>query len=585
MHKDGDKQLKLLLIEDSKDDAELLLAELRRGGFVPDAKRIETPEEMRASLQESHWDLIVADYTMPRFSATAALRLLRSTGMDLPFIIVSGTIGEATAVAAMKAGAHDYVTKDNLARVVPAIRRELREAAVRRERNAAEEQIMHMAYHDSLTGLPNRLLLLDRLKQAMFEADRSRRLVAVLLLDLDRFKTINDRLGHGGGDELLKHVAERLKECIRGGDTLARFGGDEFAIVLPDLIEPDNVTLVANKILERLSQFFQVGEHEMYTAASIGISVYPHDARHLEDLLKDAEAAMYAAKQGGRNTYRFFTHGMRTRAMENMTLEAGLRKALDRNEFELRYQPIVDLRSGRVKSVEALLHWNHPDRGLLKPEVFIALAEETGLMAPVGEWMLRTLCSQALVWHGRGIGPVRLSFNISPLQFNSPGFYSQITRAFVRDDLPATWFGLELTETGIMQQPELAAKALAELSDQGIWIGIDGFGTGYSSLGYLRKFPVDAVKIDISFVRGIPANRGDAAIVEAMVNMAHGLGMEVVAEGVETTEQLKYLRDRGCNAAQGPLFGSPLTAQHCEAAFNDDWRHYLVPSLQAISTD
>jgi diguanylate cyclase (GGDEF)-like protein len=563
-------RLRLLLVEDSADDAELLLAELRRGGFSPVARRIETPEEMRAALQSETWDMIVADYSMPRFSATAALRVLRSTGIDLPFIIVSGTIGEATAVAAMKAGAHDYIVKNDLARLIPAMQRELREAVVRRERNAAEAQLMHLAFHDALTGLPNRLMLLKHLKQAMFEADRHKRLVAVMFLDLDRFKSINDTLGHSVGDELLKLASERLKACVRDGALVARLGGDEFAIVLPDLDKPDNVTGVAGKILEYFVEPFHLATHELHVSMSIGISLYPHDGRHFEKLLKNADAAMYSAKDAGRNTFRFFTHDMGARMVENMALESGLRKALARHEFEMRYQPLVDLRHGCVTSVEALLYWQHPEQGLVRPNAFIPLAEETGLIAPIGEWVLHTVCRQALAWRERGVGPVRVTFNVSPLQFNSRGFSALITETLAQSDVPASWFGIELTENAVMQQPELAVATLTQLSALGVWIGIDDFGTGYSSLGYLKRFPVNAIKIDISFIQGVPDNPGDVAIVKAIISMAHSLGMEVVAEGVENAVQLMFLHELGCDIAQGFLFSPPLTADDFVLKLNDD---------------
>lgn len=578
MHKDEHNRLRLLLVEDSADDAELLLAELRRGGFSPVARRIETSEEMRAALQSETWDMIVADYSMPRFSATAALRVLRRTGIDLPFIIVSGTIGEATAVAAMKAGAHDYIVKNDFARLIPAVQRELREAVVRRERNAAEAQLLHMAFHDPLTGLPNRLMLLKHLKQAMFEADRHKRLVAVMFLDLDRFKSINDTLGHSAGDELLKRVAGRLKACLRDGDLVARLGGDEFAIVLPDLEKPDNVAGVAGKLLEHFVEPFNVGTHELHVSLSIGISLYPRDGRDFEKLLKDADSAMYSAKNAGRNTYRFYTPEMGTRMVENMALETGLRKALARNEFEMRYQPLVDLRSWCVTSVEALLYWQHPEQGLVRPNAFIPLAEETGLIVPIGEWVLHAVCRQALAWRERGVGPVRVTFNVSPLQFNSRGFSALINETLAQSGVPADWFGVELTENAVMQQPALAATTLRELSAMGAWIGIDDFGTGYSSLGYLKKFPINAIKIDISFIQGIPDNPGDVAIVKAIISMAHSLGMEVVAEGIENAAQLMFLHELGCDMAQGFLFSPPLTADDFVRILNDDqWLKRAAP--------
>ncbi|MBI3546058.1 MAG: EAL domain-containing protein [Gammaproteobacteria bacterium] len=577
-----EKNLKLLLVEDSADDAELLLAELRRGGFAPEARRVETPEDMRSALQDENWDMIVADYSMPRFSATAALRLLRRTGLDLPFIIVSGTIGEATAVAAMKAGAHDYLVKSDLTRLVPAVQRELREAMVRRERNNAEAQIKHMAYHDPLTDLPNRLMLIERLKQAMLEADRYQRLVGTLFLDLDRFKSINDTLGHNIGDELLKCITSRLQECIRAGDTVARLGGDEFAIVLADIGEPDDAARVAGKILESFSQPFQVAGHELYTSVSIGISLYPLHARSFEDLLKHADAAMYRAKEAGSNTYQFFTKEMNNHVAANLELETGLRRALARKEFKLHYQPIIELGSGRIVAVEALVYWYSPDKGLVGPSNFIPLAEETGLIAPIGEWVLREVCEQARIWQRRGIKLKRLSFNISPLQFNSRGFTQRLIKEFEHCGLSPASIGIELTETAIMQQPDTAADMLTQLSSLGFWIAIDDFGTGYSSLSHLKKFPINAVKIDMSFIQNVTTHAGDAAIVKAIIGMAHSLNMQAIAEGVETTEQLAFLCENHCNAVQGFLFNTPLTAETCENVLRNGCRKHLSTLFQTI---
>lgn len=577
--------LRLLQVEDSPDDAELLLAELRRGEFTPIAKRIETQEEMRAALRSETWDLIIADYTMPRFSATAALRVLRSTGIDLPFIIVSGTIGEATAVAAMKAGAHDYIVKNELARLIPAVQRELREAVVRRERNAAEAQLMHLAFHDPLTDLPNRLMLLKHLKQAMFEADRHKRLVAVMFLDLDRFKSINDTLGHSVGDALLKQVAQRLKTCVRDGDLVARLGGDEFAIVLPDLDQPDSVSSIASKLLEYLVAPFHVGNHELHISMSIGISLYPRDGRQFEKLLKHADTAMYSAKNAGRDTFRFFTHEMGVQMVENMVLENGLRKALAQHEFELHYQPLIDLRQGRLVGVEALLYWKHPTRGLIPPSTFIPLAEEAGLIAPIGEWVLRTVCKQALAWHTQGESPIRVTFNVSPMQFNSRGFAALIHQTLTQCAVPAACFGVELTENAVMQQPEVAVTTLSQLADLGVWIGLDDFGTGYSNLGYLKKFPINAIKIDLSFIQGIPNNSSDIAIVRAIISMAHSLGMEVVAEGVENLAQLQCLHELGCDMAQGFLFSRPLPEKDFAPLLKkENWLKLLEPPLPLLLT-
>lgn len=580
--KDEKKQLKLLIVEDSADDAELLLAELRRGGFQPEARRVETSEEMRAALEDENWDMVVADYSMPRFSATGALRLLRRSGIDLPFIIVSGTIGEATAVAAMKAGAHDYLVKNDLSRLVPAVQRELRDAAVRHERNIAETKIKHMAYHDPLTDLPNRLMLIERLKQAMFEADRSQRMIGILFLDLDRFKSINDTLGHNVGDELLKCVTQRLQECVRMGDTVARLGGDEFAIVLPDIGEADDAARVASKILERFTQPFQVTVHELYTGVSIGISLYPQHGRSFEELLKDADAAMYRAKEAGRNTYQFFTSELNNNVARNLEIEIGLRRALTHNEFKLHYQPIIELGNGRILGVEALVYWHWPDKGIMGPKSFIHLAEDTGLIAQIGEWVLRQVCEQAVKWRDQGIKLRRLTFNVSPSQFNNHGFADRLIKMFEYSGLSPENFGIELSEGALMQQPVVAAGMLAQLSSAGLWIAIDDFGTGYSSLSHLKKFPINAVKIDLSFIKNVVANSNDAAIVKAIIGMAHSLNMQAIAVGVETTEQLTFLCENHCNAVQGFLFNAPLTAESCEGVLRDGWRKHLTTLFQTI---
>lgn len=576
------KQLKLLLVEDSADDAELLLAELRRGGFAPQARRVESPEEMQAALEEDNWDMVVADYGMPRFSATGALRLLRRHNIDLPFIIVSGTIGEATAVAAMKAGAHDYLVKSDLSRLVPAVQRELRDAAVRRERNAAEEKIKHMAYHDPLTDLPNRLMLAERLKQAMFEADRNQRLVGILFLDLDRFKSINDTLGHNVGDELLRSVTLRLQECVRVGDTVARLGGDEFAIVLPDISEAGDAARVAGKILERFAQPFRVGLHELYTGVSIGISLYPLHGRHFEELLKEADAAMYRAKDAGRNTYQFFSSELNSDVACNLELEVGLRRALARNEFKLHFQPIIELGNGRLFGVEALVYWHSPDKGVQGPKSFIPLAEDTGLIAPIEEWVARAACAQAAHWREQGVELPRMTFNISPLQFNSRGFMQRLTKMFDDNGLPPQGFGIELSESALMQQPGAAAGMLAHLSSLGFWIAIDDFGSGYSSLSHLKKFPINAVKIDASFIQNVGVSSGDAAIVKAIIGMAHSLNMQAIAVGVETAGQLTFLYENHCNAAQGFLFNAPLSAENCASVLREGWRKHWATLFQGI---
>ncbi|MBI3561995.1 MAG: EAL domain-containing protein [Gammaproteobacteria bacterium] len=562
---DNNDPLRLLLVEDSPDDAELLLRELQRGGFNPYYRRVETAEQMRSALDTETWDIVIADYSMPTFSAAGALRLLNGMGMDLPFIIVSGTIGEATAVAAMKAGAHDYLTKNNLARLVPAVRREVREAEVRRARNDAEARIKHMAYHDPLTDLPNRLMFFERLKQTMLEADRHGRLVGVMLLDLDRFKTINDTLGHEVGDILLQRVAERLRVCVRGGDTIARFGGDEFMAVLADLGDSSNATRALEKILQCFAQPFRINARELFVTASLGITLYPADEKDVHALLRNADVAMYRAKELGRNGYQFYTSEMTVKAEKFLTLENDLRHAFEYGEFYLEYQPIADCASGKVIGMEALLRWNHRKHGLIPPTQFIQLAEEIGLIVPIGEWVLRTACLQCRDYQIPGQPPLRLSVNLSARQFYQQKLVECIETILQETGFDPRRLDLEITETVIMQQQESAIDTMRRLKTMGIQLAIDDFGIGYSSLNYLKRFPIDSIKIDQSFVHDIPDDLDNAAIAIAIITLARTLGLRVIAEGVEVAAQLDFMRSHGCNAIQGYRFSKSLPATEFEA--------------------
>ncbi|MHB8534309.1 MAG: EAL domain-containing protein [Sulfuricaulis sp.] len=433
------------------------------------------------------------------------------------------------------------------------------------ERKQVERRLKQLAHFDSLTDLPNRVQFIERLEQAIADANRHERLVGVVFLDLDRFKYINDSLGHEIGDLLIREVAMRLSGAVRRGDTVARLSGDEFALVLADMRHVDDAVFVAQKILDVFRQSFRVAGHELFVTASMGITLYPFDDRGAQDLLRNADVAMYRAKESGKNTYQFYVAEMTAKATERLALENDLRSALERSELSLHYQPIADCKTGRILGMEALLRWRHPVRGMIPPALFIPLAEETGFIIPIGEWVLRTACEQCRIWHKQGFPSLYVSVNLSARQFHQRDLATSIYDILRETGLsPASLF-LELTEGLIMQQAESSVVTLRELKAMEIRISIDDFGTGYSSLGYLKRFPIDVLKIDQSFVRDIPGDTDDAAIAGAIVTMAHSLGLKVVAEGVETAEQLKFMHEHSCDAMQGYYLSKPLPAEQFEA--------------------
>ncbi len=427
------------------------------------------------------------------------------------------------------------------------------------ERKQAQERLNHLAYHDVLTGLPNRLLFNDRFAQTAINASRHDRAVAVMFLDLDRFKTINDTLGHEVGDLLLKVVADRLVGCVREGDTVARLGGDEYAILLADMAQAQDAALVAQKILDGFAKPFQVGSHELYTTASIGITLFPTDDTHIENLLKNADAAMYRAKDRGRNNYQFYTADMNAKAVERLALETHLRHALERGELLLHYQPQVDLKTGHIIGTEALVRWQRPEAGLVSPLDFIPLAEETGLIVPIGEWVLRTACAQGKTWQSAGVTGVPVSVNVSARQFRHKAF-TETVRAVLRDTgLRPDLLELEVTESLIMEHAETTIDRLGELHAMGVRLSIDDFGTGYSSLSYLTRFPIHTLKIDRAFINNVTTDPAHSAIASAIILLAHNLNLRVVAEGVETEAQAAFLRSHRCDAMQGYLFSRPVS--------------------------
>jgi diguanylate cyclase (GGDEF)-like protein/PAS domain S-box-containing protein len=425
----------------------------------------------------------------------------------------------------------------------------------------AEQRLQQLAHYDHLTHLPNRTLFFDRLTQALVHAQRHRRVVAVLFLDLDRFKVINDTLGHDTGDRLLQAVAERLRTAVREGDTVARFGGDEFALALVDVAEEHDVLQVADKLLHELGRPFGLDGRELFVTTSIGISLSPHDGTDAKTLMRHADAAMYRAKKLGRNNYQRYCPSQDAVTPRRLTLETSLRHALDQQEFLLHYQPKIETASGRVCGVEALLRWQHPEMGLIAPLEFVPLLEETGLIVPVGAWILQTACAQAKAWQLAGLVPIRVAVNLSARQFRERRLLDSVTAALRQGNLDARWLELELTETMLMEQADTTLTSLHDLSAMGIQIAIDDFGTGYSSLSYLTRFPIDTLKIDRSFVRDLTRDSDDAAIIQAIIVMARSLGLTVVAEGVESGEQFEFLRRNRCDEIQGYYFSRPLSTE------------------------
>lgn len=794
--------LRFLFIEDTENDALLLVDYFQSKGLEFNWQRVDTEQGVIAKLQEP-WDIIFSDYSMPGFNGARALEIVRQHDPDIPFIFISGAIGEDIAVEALKQGAQDYVMKENLSRLLPAVDRELNEARLRRkhrqtdqllrklslvvtqttdsvlitdpegrieyvnpafekltgysieevqgktpalvragihdagfywqlwqtiasrgvyegtfinrhkngelfyeeqvitplkdeqgnithfvstgrditarvqaeeararlaaildvtpdlvaifdpegylrylnesgrrllgldteeditgycmqdlfladaaqklvseifatvqqhgiwngetvlrtarnkelsvsqivlahsgegngieylstiarditERKRFEAELEHQATHDRLTNLPNRSLLVDCFTSAMKYAQRHNSGVGVLFIDLDNFKRINDTLGHAAGDTLLQQIAQRLQGCMRANDTVARLGGDEFIVVISELHDPENILDVLSKLRAAFEHPVIIHIHEVYVTFSIGIALYPHDGDRIEDLLRHADIAMYRAKSIGPNQYCFYASDMNVRGHELLALEADLRRALEQKEFVLYYQPQVDLRSNRVIGAEGLIRWQHPTRGLVSPADFVPLLEKSGMIIPVGEWVLHQACRAHRNWRELGFDDMRISVNVSAAQFSDVDLLDKVQRALQDGQMPPQALELEITENILMRDPASAAEVLEAIHALGVRIAIDDFGTGYSSLAYLKRFPLDSLKIDQTFVRDIATDSGDAAIVEASITLAHKLDLEVVAEGVETEQQLEFLHVQGCDLVQGYYFARPL---------------------------
>ncbi len=567
----ADKQvsLRLLMIEDNPDDEALILRAIRKGGFNVEHVRVDNGEDLLAVLKSKDWDIVLSDYQMPEFNGLAALKIVKQRNKDLPFIVVSGTIGEEVAVEAMRSGAQDYLMKDNLTRLVPAIRRELADADERRALREAQQTLRHQAYHDILTGLPNRWLLRDRMEQALKYVRQKKTGLAVMFLDLDRFKNLNDTLGHMIGDYLIRAVAERLNLILNERDTLARLGGDDFVVMLMDIVGPEQAAAAADLLLTALHEPFVLDDKEIYVGASIGIALHPANGDEFDVLIKNAESAMYYAKDQGRNNYQFFSHEIQAATADRFTIENELRGAIRASELRLYYQPQFTLHDGRITGLEALVRWEHPKRGMTAPDKFIPVAEESGLIIPLGEWVLRQAIEDGVKLRNAGCKLQRLAINLSARQLYHQDTLDLLREMVARGDLGTEALEIEITESGIMQNPEQAVANLNAIRDMGIGIAIDDFGTGYSSLAYLKRFPINILKIDRSFIRDITLDQDDTTIVKTILAMAQALNLRVIAEGVETQEQYDFLAELGCAEGQGYLFARPMPCEDLISFFRD----------------
>jgi len=552
-------ELTVLLVEDNPADSRLIREYLK---IVEEARFETLPAVSLADafdvLAKHPCDVILLDLSLPDSAGLETLHRMHAHAPQVPIIVLTGLDDDALAQTAMRHGAKDYLLKGkfDLSLLNRAIRYTL-------ERKKAEAEIRKLAYYDVLTGLPNRLLLYDRLKQYLARAALSNDVVALLCLDLDHFKVVNDSLGHANGDILLQEVARRLSGVVRNSDTVARIGGDEFVIALSSVPVGEDIAKVASKVLTLLGDPLQIAGHEIYTGASIGIACFPGDGSSADDLMKHADIAMYQAKEQGRNTCRFFAADMNQQAYNRQMLENQLRKALQREEFFLVFQPQTDIDTGRIIGLEALLRWDHPEQGIITPGSFIPLAEETGLIIPIGEWVLHAACVQSRKWQEEGLPAARIAVNISGRQFKDAQIVETVRRALRDTGLEPRFLELEITESTIMTDPATVVPVFDQLKELGVGLAIDDFGTGYSSLSCLKHFPIDRLKIDRSFVSdiGIPPDNG--AIAEAIICMARSLGIDVVAEGVERAEQVDFLRSRACPAMQGYHISHPLPAKAC----------------------
>lgn len=561
-----EKPIRVLLIEDNPDDARLLQEMLKHTSSM--SCKITESDCLKDALiliRDEVFDIVLTDLSLPDAVGFDSVEKIQAANNSMPVIVLSGSENHDFALEVMTLGAQDYLVKGqgdgNL--IARAIRYSI-------ERKKIEQGFCYMAQYDALTGLANRALFMERMDRSISRANRNNSQVAIMFIDLDHFKRINDTLGHYAGDALLREVSNRLKQCTRKEDTVSRFGGDEFTIILENVKHMNDAVIVANKIIKSIANPILVNDVELYVTPSIGITIFPSDADNIEQLLKHADTAMYRAKEEGRDGFQFYTDGMNQETEERMGLEAMLRQALHHNEFQLYYQPKIDIQTGEMLGAEALIRWNQRELGMIQPDKFIPLAEETGLIFSIGEWVVREACRQMQDWLWAGIEPIRVAINLSPRQFNQQDLADMILDTTMEYSIVPRNIELEITESLLMNDTESSIKILSKLKDWGMHVSIDDFGTGYCSLGYLKSFPIETLKIDRSFVKDITIDPDDAAICSAIIALGHKLRLNVTAEGIETVEQLEYLKQQGCDEAQGYYFSKPLSAA--------DFNNYVVKS-------
>ncbi len=586
----------ILIIDDVQQIRQLL------GELLSDHECVlaASAEEAWAVLQTRVFDLVLSDINMPGISGLELVPRILERSPDTVVVMISGEQGIESAIEAMRVGAFDYITKPiDLRQVQAAVNRALRHHQLlvgkRRYENHLEElvkeraaEIEHLAYYDRLTDLPNRNLFADRCTQALGIAQRDRHQVGVMLVSLDRFKKIAESLSHEAGDLVLREVARRLATCVREGDTLAHFEGDEFALLLTQIDDPDEITDVCVVVNQAMAQPFQVSNQDIYMTASIGIATFPENGDATTILLRNAGAALYRAKQQGGNNYQFYAADMNAQAVKRLALETSLRRAIENHEFVPYYQPVVNLTTGEVLGAEALARWRHPEFGILPPAKFIGLAEDTGLIVDIGDFVIREACRQTRQWQDDGFGRLRIAVNLSARHFQQVGLVDRIMEVLRDTGLDPTCLDLELTETSLMENAQKTAAVLTDIRRLGVRVSIDDFGTGYSSMSYLKTLPIDNLKLDQTFVKGATSDPDDAALVMAIVTLAHNLRLKVIAEGVETDEQLAFLRLLRCDEGQGYLFGKPVSAKAFAAILGANPKrklHVLSNTLRRESAD
>jgi len=578
------REIPRLLIIDDEEQIRTLLLEIL--GHTYECSTATSAEEALAALEDHTFDLIISDINMGGMSGLELVPRVLETKPDGVVMMVSGEQTIETAIEALRVGAFDYILKPfDIPQVEAAVSRALRHRQLLREKRAYKDrlelllkertaEVNRLAYYDTLTGLPNRSLFEDRLEQAIAVAQRTAQMLGILFISVDQIKKVHDTLGHMVGDGLLREVGVRLRKCVTESDTVARFAGDEFALLLTQIGGAKEVVDLIGAISEALRPSFDVKGQDLFATASVGVTLFPFDGEDSANLLKNAGAALYRAKKSGGDNYQFYTADMHAIASRQLALETSLRRAIENHEFLLHYQPRVAVDSLEITGIEALVRWQHPQFGLVSPADFISLAEDTGLIIPIGEWVLRTACRQNKKWQDQGYSPIRVAVNLSARQFQQQDLAETVIRILEEVDLAPHYLELELTESSIMSNADFAIKVLSGLKAMGVTISVDDFGTGFSSLSYLKRLPIDCLKIDQSFVREATSDADDAALVMAIITLAHNLRLTVVAEGVETEEQLAFLRLLRCDEIQGYLFSRPLAAKDFVGFFAGD-KHLL----------